>query len=176
MNNIVLSGFAGTGKTTIGRHLASRLNLTFADMDHIIEQRQGRAIRTIFEQEGEPFFRRLERDLCREVADWQGYVIATGGGTLVNSDNLATLRSANLVICLDAQPEELWRRLSLNSDRPLLEAHDMEEKKRKLLNLLHARTEAYARIEHHVETTGREVREIVNEIVVLWKPRNAEKR
>lgn len=169
MNNIVLSGFAGTGKTTIGRHLASRLNLTFVDMDQVIEQRQGRAIRTIFEQEGEPFFRRLERDLCHDVAQWQGYVIATGGGTLVDSDNLAILRPTNLVICLDAQPEELWRRLSQNSDRPLLDAHDMEEKKRKLLDLLHARAEAYARIEHHIETTGREIREIVDEIVALWE-------
>jgi shikimate kinase len=168
MQNLILTGFAGTGKTMIGQEVARRLGFPFVDMDWLIEERQGRTIREMFETEGEPFFRQLEADLCREVATWQGYVIATGGGTLVNPSNLACLSPHNLVLCLDCDAEVLWQRLASASDRPLIGSTDQEEKKAQLLRLLAERQAAYARIERHIDTTVWDMDAIINEIVMIW--------
>ncbi len=164
--NIVITGFMGTGKSTIGRILAQKLGYDFIDMDALIEDRQGRTIREIFEREGESYFRQLESDLCRELAGWWRYVIATGGGTLTNPENLAVFRAKNLVICLDCDPEILWLRLSASEDRPMLDSAD---KKARLLALLAQRQPAYAKIEHHIDTTHRNVEAIVAEARALWE-------
>ncbi|NJN68189.1 MAG: shikimate kinase [Chloroflexaceae bacterium] len=168
MRNIILTGFAGTGKTTIGQEVARRLGFPFVDMDWLIEERQGRTIGEIFATDGEPFFRQLEADLCHEIGQWQGYVIATGGGTLVNPDNLARLAPDNLVLCLDCDAEVLWQRLASASDRPLIGSADRDEKKAQLLRLLSQRQSAYARIERHLDTTGWNMDAIVGEIVHIW--------
>ena len=82
MGSIVLTGFMGTGKSTIGCILAQQLEYPFIDMDILLEERQKRTIRSIFKTEGEAFFRRLETDLCRELSHLQRHVVATGGGAL----------------------------------------------------------------------------------------------
>ena len=165
LRNIVLTGFMGTGKSTVGRGLARRLGYQFVDMDTLLESRQGRTIRHIFETEGEAHFRQLEADLCRELAGWHDHVIATGGGALVDAKNLATFSHHNLVICLDCAPDALWARLEAAQNRPML---DSDDKKARLLELLQQRQPAYARIPHHVDTTHRAINEIVTEIQVLW--------
>jgi shikimate kinase len=175
MNNLVLTGFAGTGKTTVGRFLARKLDLSFVDMDWLIEERQGRSIRELFATEGETFFRQLETDLCKELAKWRGYVVSTGGGTLVNPNNLAIVSPGNLVVCLDAHPDDLWQRLAQKSDRPLLNAADIADKKQQLLDLLYERTEAYARIEQHIQTTNCDIQDIVNKVAALWNHVNEER-
>jgi len=130
-------------------------------MDTLIEERAGRSVRQIFEEAGEATFRQLESDLCRELANWRGYVIATGGGTLVNPKNLAAL-TRHHIVCLDCEPETLWQRLAAADDRPMLDSAD---KKTRLLNLLQARQPAYARIQHHVDTTRLSIDEVVGEIL-----------
>ncbi len=167
MKNVVVSGFAGTGKSTVGQQLAEALGYRFVDMDWLIEERQGRAIRDIFAAEGEPFFRRLEAELCQELANWEGYVIATGGGTLVNPTNVEVLSADNVVVCLDCAPDVLWQRLSHKEDRPLLNDSDSEQKQARLLALWHERQPAYARLPHHVDTTNRAIGAIVDEIVAM---------
>lgn len=169
MNNIILTGFAGTGKTTIGKRLAEQLQLPFADMDWLIAERQGRTIPEIFATEGESFFRSLETALCQEITQWKGYVVSTGGGTLVKGDNLALVEPNNLVICLDTDPEILWQRLSFKQDRPLLNAKDTDEKKTKLLNLFAERQAAYARIPHHIDTSRHPINIVVDEIAAVWR-------
>lgn len=164
--NIVITGFMGTGKSTIGRILAQKLGYDFVDMDTLIEERQRRTIREIFEREGEAYFRQLESDLCRELAGRRRCVIATGGGTLTNPENLAVFRAKNLVICLDCDPEILWLRLSASENRPMLDGAD---KKIRLLALLAQRQPAYAKIEHHVDTTHRSVEAVVAEARALWE-------
>jgi len=159
--NIILTGFMGTGKSSVGRALAERLDSPFVDMDALIEEREGRSVRQIFEEEGEATFRQLESDLCRELAVWRGYVIATGGGTLVNPQNLAALAGHHLV-CLDCEPETLWQRLAAADDRPMLDSGD---KKTRLLNLLQARQPAYARIPHHVDVTQLSIAQTVDVIL-----------
>jgi shikimate kinase len=166
MRNIILTGFTGTGKTTIGQRLAQALDVPFVDMDRLIEERQGRAIREIFAQEGEPYFRQQEAEMCQELSLWQGYVIATGGGTLVNEDNLNVFASReNLVICLDCEARVVWRRLANANDRPLLDSTDAKEKRERIFALFEQRKEAYARIEQHIDTTSCAIEDIVQRII-----------
>lgn len=169
IGSIVLTGFMGTGKSTVGCLLAQQLDYPFVDMDSLLEERQKQTIPSIFKTKGEPFFRRLESDLCRELSYCQRYVIATGGGALVNEENLTLFTRSNLVICLDCAPEVLWQRLASAQDRPMLDSVDNIDRKTRLLTLLANRTPAYARIKHHVDTTDRPVQDIVADVRALWE-------
>lgn len=150
--NIILTGFMGTGKSTIGRLVAAELGLAFTDMDTIIEQREDRAISRIFAESGEAYFRQLEAGLCRELAGQRGLVIATGGGALVPEPNLRVIEQSGLVICLDCDPEILWQRIGHNPDRPMLADLD-DGRFNRLAALLARRVPAYRRIEHHLDVT-----------------------
>jgi shikimate kinase len=150
--NIILTGFMGTGKSTIGQLVAAELNREFVDMDTLIEQREGRPISQIFAESGEPYFRQLETDLCRELAAQKGLVIATGGGALVAEDNLRVMGASGLVICLDCDPATLWQRIGHSEDRPMLATQD-EGRFARLAALLAQRTAAYGRINHHLNVT-----------------------
>lgn len=167
MRNLILTGFAGTGKTTVGKQLALRLHAPFVDMDQLIERRQSRSIQELFEQEGEPFFRQLETALCGEIANWQGYVIATGGGTLINCKNLSLLGQENMIICLDCDIRQIWHRLAAAHDRPLFHSTNPEHKFAQMAILFKQREAAYARLPHHVDTTNRSVGEVVTAIMTL---------
>ena len=163
--NIVLTGFMGTGKSTVGRRLAKKLGRPFVDLDDLLEERQGRAIREIFEAEGEAHFRQLEADLCQEAAHWTRHVIATGGGALTFAHNLAAfVENSNLVICLDCEPEALWQRLSRSTHRPML---DSDDRKTRLLALLAERQSAYTKVPHHIDTTAGSIHNTVKEIMAL---------
>jgi shikimate kinase/GNAT superfamily N-acetyltransferase len=164
--NIVLTGFMGTGKSSVGRLLATKLGRKFVDIDGLIEQREGRTINQIFADEGEPYFRRLEAIVCRELAGQQGLVIATGGGALVPEKNLRIMDSTGLLICLDCEPEVLWERIGRSQNRPMLAANDQDRFTR-LAALLEKRAPAYARIQHHLDVTHLSPREAVLAICQL---------
>jgi shikimate kinase len=165
--NLILTGFMGTGKSTVGRLVAERLGRPFIDMDTVLEERAGQTIPAIFATHGEAAFRQMERDLCQELAARQGLVIATGGGALVDAANRERLTATGLVICLEASPDSLVARLS-ESDRPLLQAADPEARIRELLA---ARAAAYAALPHHVDTTILTPEETVEVIIQLWYSR-----
>ena len=150
--NIILTGFMGTGKSTVGRLVAAELGLNFTDMDTLIEQREGRTISRLFAEDGEAYFRQLEAGLCRELAGQAGLVIATGGGALVPEQNLRVLEQSGLVICLDCDPETLWQRIGHCPDRPMLANQD-EKRFNRLAGLLAKRRPAYRRIERHLDVT-----------------------
>jgi shikimate kinase len=168
--NIVLTGFMGTGKTTLGRLLADRLRREFVDMDTLIEAREGRPIRQIFTEDGEPYFRQIEANLCRELAAQKDLVIATGGGALVSEANLRAMAETGLVICLDCRPEVLWQRIGQSEDRPMLAARD-EGRFARLAALLEQRQAAYARIERHLDVTYLSPEEAANQICAWLKPK-----
>ena len=109
--NIVISGFMGTGKTTVGRLVAQRLGRAFVDLDEQIEAHFGKAIPEVFAQDGEARFRALESDLCRHFAGQPGIVLSTGGGALVNPVNRATLAESGVLICLTASVEAILERV-----------------------------------------------------------------
>jgi len=110
--NIVITGFMGTGKTAVGRIVARRLGRRFVDMDEEIERRAGRSTAEIFATEGESAFRKMETALCQELSEEKRFVIATGGGALVDPVNRKRMMDSGTVICLTATVDEILRRVS----------------------------------------------------------------
>jgi len=152
----------GTGKSTVGRMVADALHFTFLDTDDVIVGRSGKSISEIFEQNGEAVFRELERRLVLELARRQKTVISTGGGLPANEDNLASLKSHALLVCLWASPELIYERVRGQNHRPLLRESDPLEKIRQLL----AEREPYYRQADVLVNTGmRSLREVAQQVI-----------
>lgn len=121
--NLVLCGFMGCGKSTVGRELAVQTGLSFLDMDHYIVEKAGLPVEEIFARHGEPYFRMLESQACKELAQTGGQIIATGGGALTFPQNAAMLRETGLIILLDVALPVLCARLDRDpTPRPVLQA------------------------------------------------------
>jgi shikimate kinase len=125
---LILIGMMGAGKTTVGRELARRLNLRFADCDHELIARTGVSIPTIFEIEGEAGFRQRESRLLAELLGESGIIIATGGGIVLDPGNRALLSEHGIVIYLNAPPHILWERTRRDRNRPLLQIANPRER------------------------------------------------
>ena len=151
-NNIFLVGLMGSGKTTIGRSLAKRLNLRFVDADQEIETRTGASIPLIFEIEGEASFRQREADVIRDLTAQQGIVLATGGGAVLNENSRRLLRERGTVIYLRASVASLIQRTSHDKNRPLLQTADP---KAKIEALSRERAPLYQEVAHIIIETGR---------------------
>lgn len=164
--NIILTGFMGTGKTTVGHLVAARLNRDFVDMDSLIEQRQGRPISQIFAVEGEAYFRRLEAELCQELAGQTALVIATGGGALIPEANLRVMAQSGLVFCLNCEPEILWQRIGQSEDRPMLAGRD-EGRFARLAALLAQRGPAYQRVLYQLDVTYLSPEEVAGQVCAM---------
>lgn len=137
----------GSGKSTVGRHLARQLGLRFVDSDAVLEQRIGMPIRDYFAQHGENAFRDLEQDLVDELTQQSGIVLATGGGVVLRPSNRDALHSRSHVLYLRSTPEELFRRLRNDTQRPLLQVADPQAKLRELFR---ERDPLYRRVAHFV--------------------------
>jgi shikimate kinase len=161
---LILVGLPGAGKSTIGRQLASRLGLAFNDSDHVIEQRLGCSIRDFFEREGEAAFRDVEASVLQELTQAGSGVLATGGGAVLRPVNRQLLRQAGHVIYLRSMPDEVFRRVRHDRNRPLLQ---VEDPLAKLRNLYDERDPLYREAAHFVIDTGRpSVLRLVNMIVM----------
>jgi shikimate kinase len=160
-----LVGLPGSGKSTVGKQLARRLGLPFSDSDHVIEQRLGCSIREYFEREGEASFRDVEQSVIGELAQSGPGVIATGGGAILRSANREQLRSAGgHVVYLRTTPEEVFRRLRHDRNRPLLQVGDPLGQLRKLYE---ERDPLYRETAHFVVETGRpSVSTLVNMVLM----------
>ncbi len=138
-NNIVLIGFMGSGKTSIGRLVAQRLGFQFIDTDAVIVERAGRQIPEIFSQHGEPWFRDQESAALRSLGIIQRAVISTGGGIVLRPENRDLLQELGFVVWLTASEDVIFERVSRNKKRPLLQTadprqtvHDLLEQRRPL--------------------------------------------
>jgi len=160
--NIALTGFMAAGKSVVGQRLAQRMRRRFVDLDQSIEEREGMEVRAIFERKGEAYFRKAEKEVLREVLRQEGLVIATGGGTVVDEENLRLLKRKSLLICLTAPPETLFQRAGSGPRRPLLQGDSQEER---LKELLRQRGRAYAQAHLSIETGALSVDEVVEEIL-----------
>jgi len=165
-DNLILTGFMGTGKTSVAQSVAERLGRPFVDMDDEIVERAGQTIPEIFVQLGEGAFRAIESSLCVDLSQRSGLVIATGGGCLVNGTNREILSSSGLVICLDCQPEGIVKRLEGSSHRPMLYGDTPEARVR---DLLADRRQAYAAIPYHIDTTHRNIDQVVEAVLALYR-------
>lgn len=132
MNNIVLCGFMGCGKTTVGRNLARKADRKFIDMDLYIEQKAGMKISEIFEKYGENRFRDMEHEACLELADTEGLVIASGGGAFTFQRNIDAFKGKDKIVLLDVPLDIIKQRLKNDTTRPLLQRPDKEDAMRQL--------------------------------------------
>lgn len=161
---LVLVGLPGSGKSTVGRSLARRLGLGFRDSDQVIESRIGCPIRDFFEREGESAFREIEQSVIAELANGAPGVLATGGGAVLREANRLQLRQTGQVIYLRSTPDELFRRLRHDTQRPLLQVDDPLAR---LRSLYAERDPLYREAAHFVIETGRpSVPTLVNMIVM----------
>jgi shikimate kinase len=162
--NIALFGFMGVGKTAVGCVLAKLTGMSYVDLDEIIVDRAGKTIPEIFEEEGEPAFRGIERAVTREVAGLDGQVIACGGGTVLDDENLANLRRSSKMVLLVAEPGVILERVKKDDDnRPLLATDD---KLSQIQSLLKSRESGYMRAADIVVDTSKRTPEQVAEEIL----------
>ena len=164
-SDLILTGFMGTGKTSVGKAIAERLGRMFIDTDAWIEQRAGKSVSAIFADDGEDRFRAYEAEACEALAEPRNLVIATGGWTLGPEKNRAALQRGGDIICLRAEPDTLLARLSGATDRPLLANADRADKLRTLLN---QRDPVYRSFAWQVDTTRMNVADVTMQVMALW--------
>ena len=162
--SIILVGLPGSGKSTIGRQLGRRLGLPFVDSDHVIEQRLGCSIREFFNREGEERFRDIEEGILDDLTLRHQGVLSTGGGSVLRAINRERLKERGRVVYLRSMPEEVYRRVRHDVNRPLLQVNDPLQR---LRNLYEVRDPLYRETAHFVVDTGRpSVATLLNMIIM----------
>ncbi len=161
--NLVLAGFMGTGKSTVGRIVAGRLGLAFVDTDAEIERRARRPIAQIFAQDGEAAFRQMEAEVCQAVAAGRDQVIAVGGGALLDESTRRAFAQTSLIVCLTCSLDKILRRVGDDPARPLFSA-DREQ----LAALYAARAAHYASLSAQLDTTALTPAQAAEEVIRLW--------
>ena len=164
--NIIITGFMGTGKSVVAKELARKLKMEFIDMDQIIEEGLGISISDIFARYGENYFREQENKLVKELSQKENMVIATGGGTLLSSDNARRLGQAGEIVCLYADSQTIYNRVKKKNDRPLLSGENILNK---IDLLLEERKKIYGNIKWKINTTNFTTQEVVDKIINLLK-------
>lgn len=152
----------GTGKTAVGKELASRKKWQFVDLDELIELKERRTISDIFAKEGEPYFRRIEKQVLKDVAKEKNFVVACGGGIVIDKENIKVMRESGVIVCLNATPEAILKRTSGYAHRPLLNVTDP---KKQIDLLLKLRAPYYARADVSVDTSRLSVEQVVQKII-----------
>lgn len=150
----------GTGKSTVGEQLAQQLQYERCDLDEEIVKATGKTISQIFAEDGEEMFRQLESDVLRRLVDGNRRVIITGGGAVLRPENVQVMLQYGIVVALTAEEQEIIRRVEQDQNRPLLQGNVKE----KVRELLQARAGAYDFAPVQVDTTGKTIEEIVDEI------------
>ncbi len=170
---IILTGFMGTGKTAVGEQLAKKLGCPFLDTDVMVEETTGKSIPEIFEKQGEPAFRELEKKMLKKALEREPIVISTGGGAVMDADNRALMKEKGFIVALSASPEVILERVSQVDNRPVLKMANKEGKKNqqekldKIKNLLSKRSPFYREADRIVDTTSKKIEETVAEILKL---------
>lgn len=158
-NKIYLTGFMGSGKSTIGPILANSLGWDFFDLDVVIEQVEGKKIAIIFEEKGEEYFRNLEKITLKKLAERENIIIALGGGTIANQDNIDFIKTSGKIIYLKLSAESAYQRLKYKRDRPVLTPNgkvtmSKSEYLDKINELLSARKKFYEQADISIDTNN----------------------
>ncbi len=159
---IILAGFMGTGKTAVGQALARAIQYAFVDSDREIAAREGRSVQTIFEVEGEPYFRKLEKETIARLAETPNVVLSIGGGAILDPETYQFLNEKGVLVLLTATADEIAKRLGHDNERPLLAGGD---RKKKIEKLLKDRKKVYSKIKRQIDTTRMAIDQVVREII-----------
>jgi shikimate kinase len=159
--NVFLVGFMGTGKSAVGRELARKKKWHFVDLDELIELREKRPISEIFARDGEPYFRRIESRVLKEVAREHNFVVACGGGIVLDRANMAVMKETGMVVCLSATVPVILKRTCKEAHRPLLRVNDP---RRQIELLLKLRAPYYALADKTINTSELSVKELAAKI------------
>ena len=167
--NIILIGYRGSGKSTVGRRLAARLGMRFIDTDDLIQERQGVPILEIVKSQGWDHFRKLERTIIEEVSNGDYFIIAPGGGAVLDTDNVKALKRNGLMIWLKADPQILLQRMNqdpeTNSRRPALTGKGALEEIQETLFMRKPFYESASKFQ--IDTSASDVEEVVETILTL---------
>lgn len=169
MKNIVLFGFMGAGKSSVGKMLAERLNISFIEMDEIIENENKMTISDIFEEYGEAHFRELEKDLVKRISKDNSCVISTGGGVVLDEENVKLLGKNGILISLMAREKVIYERIKNETQRPLLKTENILQKIKEMLDY---RRPFYEKAGHCIDTSDRSKEEVVEEILEYVEKQN----
>ena len=170
---MVLVGFMGTGKTTVGKKLARRLGMKFVDSDQEVERVTGLTINQIFKRFKEVRFRSEEKAALRRITKNTGQVIATGGGAVIDPENVEMLKLNGFVVCLTAEPEVIFERVKRKKNRPLLQKDDPLAEIKKLLA---ERASFYAKADVTVDTSRMDLEAVIAEVSKLYQEYITQKR
>lgn len=164
-SNIVLCGFMGCGKSTIGRALAEKLNMRLIDTDAYIEKKEGMKISEIFSSKGEEYFRNAELEACRELADIKNCIISTGGGTLLKDENVTEIKKGGTVFFLNISPQTVLMRLRHDTTRPLLQRKDKEKAVNELMD---QRMPLYRKAADYIVSAEEPPRKVCAKIISIY--------
>jgi shikimate kinase len=174
MSHVILAGFMGTGKTSVGRRVARTLGRTFVDTDALVESSAGRSVAEVFASEGEARFREMEREAVERACAMPDAVVAVGGGALGDPESRRRLVAAGPVICLRAEPEDILCRVGDASSRPLLagipgESAEAARSRRlaRIRALLEERAATYALATHQLDTSGLSIDQVAERVCAI---------
>ena len=162
---IYLLGLLCSGKTTLGKHLASYLDYQFVDMDAMIEDKEGKTIPDIFATEGKGYFQKVEQEILINTLDLENAVISTGGGAPCFSDNMEVINQHGTSIFIDVDPEEIVRRLNLpkgTEHRPLLQGKEEDALLKEIRDKLEHHRPFYEQAHGHIEGNSLHVNDLIN--------------
>lgn len=175
MGNVILTGFMGCGKSSLGIKLSYRLRMALLDTDKIIEKEQGCTITELFEQRGEEAFRQLETQCIKDIGKKKDfYIISVGGGLPIKEENRKLLKDLGLVVYLRIRPETVYERLKEDTTRPLLQGDNPQEKIRKLMEQRKSFYEDGADL--IVDVDDADVEQVIYEIAQCYRKRQGRKR
>ena len=163
--NIILCGFMGSGKSTIGKMLAKKLDRKFIDLDDYIVEKRGMSINEIFKKYGEANFRKSETQSAKNISLLDNHVVALGGGTVVNPENAEILKTSGKIIMLDISPETVYKRLKNDKSRPLLQT---EDKLKAITDMMNSRLPYYNNAtDYKICVDGKSKEQIIEEIIKI---------
>ncbi len=169
-NLVYLTGFMGSGKSTIGPILANTLGYDFVDVDKLIEKRVGKSVKKVFQDEGEKYFRTIEWNIIEEVSHCHQRVISLGGGAMMDPRNFTVVKNSGILVYLYSSPEHLLQRLQNKTDRPILsnsegDRLDLSQLRERIFQLYTLRAPIYSQAHITIDTDERKVGKTVDDIV-----------
>ncbi|MFH1678985.1 MAG: shikimate kinase [Candidatus Omnitrophota bacterium] len=162
--NIYIVGFMGTGKTAVGKEVSRQLAQRFFDLDSLIEEKEKKRISRIFAENGEEYFRSVEKQALKEISAKRNLVVSCGGGIVLDKENIRTMKETGVIICLSATPKVILSRTQGYKHRPLLNVDDPEQA---IDELLIIRASFYAQADYTIDTSDLTVSEVVNKVLKI---------